>query len=163
MFFNAGLKKSIFALAEKKNRMSTNVLELPTDVFVWYEKHLVQHPIYDKHLVQHPVEIVAAKRAAQKEVWSLLDRPAQKKLKTLFIEIQSWHVHHTPVQEELPRNLYFAAVVVIPMIRCPYLESLGAYDTLTSTPSIGFKGVPAPAPAPEPEPEPSNAVSSEVF
>ena len=64
-------------------------------------------------------------------VWNTLDKTMQHDLRILFEQIYDWHVNHTDVTKT--DFDMFAAILCLPMVRCPYLESLNAYDIITSS------------------------------
>ena len=83
---------------------------------------------YKKQLMDLAPELQTAKVQAMNEILSILVLSDQKILCTLFNEIYLWHTQHKDIQTDLPQNLYFACGILIPIVRCPYLETLHLYD-----------------------------------
>lgn len=68
-----------------------------------------------------------AKRSAIREMWPLLSIGDQDELRSVFSDIVHWHKTHRNVSTLLENRLFYAAGLLIPMARCPYLESIKVY------------------------------------
>ena len=101
-------------------RNALDVYKLPYAISKWYHAQLKLQTI----------EYQKSKAKAIILWYKELDEENQQKIRELLIDIYKWHIHHIPVKTKLNKYLYVAAIMLVPLKRCPYLESINVYDYL---------------------------------